>query len=424
MQSDRQPDLDSLEEALKQMRTRFLETRTTDDHLHYRYAQIVASMIERYPDRVSPDLARRLLADYFGLNIDHPSLTHRAILRAALALHRVTSDFHLVPFLRLWDLSNLREQDYMTSIDADGSILPSLCVRVAYAYIAALALRPDEVLADDELQPLLPVIQAHGLSVQTLILTQVRHNHLRHSGLPVAKLVSADGREFMLPATKLSANPCLVTDQQAFRLRVGDLYDCVVRCEDQAAGAGGQKGFLCSYGYHSRRTLTDVFPIVAGYVQHIDSGHGHIHIYDAGSRHFVARLADTACSVGDFVLFAPVVPLHDRFKSAFLHQVLPPHEGRAAFGLRQIRICGIDSTRRSALWTLMDSAHPVVETDTSAPACVEGMVWLDVFEQCGIPYPKMGDLYEAVIFLKRGKDGIKRPYVPYLQPLEPHVSLV
>lgn len=409
-----------LEEDLILLRHRFHDAQPSEAYYHQRYARIIAYSIVNYAYEMSPQLARQLLADYFKLDIDHPSKTHTDILRAALVLQRATHDFHFVPFLLLWNLDNLRESDFTPHFTSEGDIIPSMSMRIAHAYAHSLLLRPDEQLPESQLRHIFPDLRSHGLGISTFVVTNLRTDR----GNPqrtLATLVDSQGREFSLSTEYLTLHPLIAKSGQTHQVRIGELYDCVFRFRDvkpsamyDNRGNVKPKSLMLDYGYLSTKSIADVFATTVGYVQYIDLAHGHIHVYDSSSRHFVARMDGIDCAAGDFFVFVPVVPLQNRFKSAILLRRLQYEQGAEAFGQRQIQITNIDSERNQARWILLDPANPIVEAGTSSPAFVDGVLWLDQFEQQGLNIPSVGAIYAAVVFLKRGKDGRKYPFLASL----------
>ena len=71
---------------------------------------------------------RQLLAEYMKLKNERPSVLHSSFLRYA---NKITEkeDFKLIAFLKLWDLSNLREDDF-TPFVKDGNTYPSIAEKI------------------------------------------------------------------------------------------------------------------------------------------------------------------------------------------------------------------------------------------------------------------------------------------------------
>lgn len=73
--------------------------------------------------------AKRHLNDYFKLQIEKPSLLHTCFLQLANKLAK-EGRLNMGIFVRIWDLKNLRLEDYEPFKTDDGSIYPSLAERV------------------------------------------------------------------------------------------------------------------------------------------------------------------------------------------------------------------------------------------------------------------------------------------------------
>ena len=71
---------------------------------------------------------RRLLFEYLRLDVEKPSLLHTCMLSVAAKL--ASDNLKMLPFSRLWDLKNLREEDYAPYVPKDGKPLPSLAEKV------------------------------------------------------------------------------------------------------------------------------------------------------------------------------------------------------------------------------------------------------------------------------------------------------
>ncbi|MBI3719069.1 MAG: hypothetical protein HY252_10810 [Sphingobacteriales bacterium] len=79
-------------------------------------------------EKVEVQKARQLLADYIKLKNERPSQLHSLFLRFA---DKITDreEFNLISFLKLWDLNNLREEDFET-FTKEGKTYPSIAEKI------------------------------------------------------------------------------------------------------------------------------------------------------------------------------------------------------------------------------------------------------------------------------------------------------
>ena len=145
--------------------------------------------------------------------------------------------------------------------------------------------------------------------------------------------------------------------------------------------------------------LTELFPVVLGYVHSYDEGHGHYHIFDSQSRHFVAEKPEVVTMVGDFVWFCPVVPLKSKFKSAFVISVENQAKGLAEFGLLNGKVTYINKEKGFFGYQLDEEAPKTPEGEVAST----GTGNLDL-----CPTLAKGDKVQMLILLMRsGKDNTK-----------------
>lgn len=164
-----------------------------------------------------------------------------------------------------------------------------------------------------------------------------------------------------------------------------------------------------------------------------------MHIYDGHSRHFVAPVQRFSKErAGDFVRFIPIIPQASKFKTAIItgHAPVPDPVGEQACPeqsrrestpsglIRQIRISSINPQKGFAKWCLVDDAHPIREL--LSPYQLSNGEIQSSYTEGYLPLHLLGDSeqftndklsayydhpYSAVIYLKRGKDNIKRPHI-------------
>jgi len=81
-----------------------------------------------YSEKVNIFNARQLLAEYIKLNNERPSLLHSLFLKFG---NKITDreEFNFIAFLKLWDLNNLREEDF-ERFNKDGKTYPSIAEKI------------------------------------------------------------------------------------------------------------------------------------------------------------------------------------------------------------------------------------------------------------------------------------------------------
>lgn len=463
------------------------------------YGWTVAKMLNAHAFKVMPLTARQLLADCFKLPIERPSKLHSALLSAAIKVAELSTDLHFVPFLQMWDLHNLRPEDFVrpeanstkssTASDratASGASVtikkfPSLAERVVRLYVQAKLNRPEEDLSDDQFQLLLPTMKARGYllyenpaagtsspSIITPMLVTRTKEAVSKEGRKYVfiTLTSPQGLEVECISKQLKINPLHpLPEGKSHYVNIGQLYDCILRKKDTPAeesqtakaSTASQSAPTTSYvnvyqleaevnqqetstskkqttlaaAYLSQKKARDIFPIEVGYVEHIDTSHGHMHIYDRFSRHFVANiLRFSREQQGDFVHFLPVIPTDSKFKTAIILGKAPIPEATADGLIRPIRITSINREKNFANWQLVDESHPIQEQLTPyqiahgelPSSYTQGYLPLnflcDVEQDDAATFlPSRSVIYAALIYLHRGKDKIKRPRVARISKL-------
>ena len=364
---------------------------------------------------------RQNLAEYFGLGLQAPSSLHSAILSVATSLAMRSADFHLVPFLDMWDISNLRPEDSQSHTDESGRRIPSLVERMAKAYAYALLFHPDEHLAADLENTLFPLLRQKGFlgtpgpTIVPLLATGIIRKQTNGRKTTFVTLISPRGNELVTEIHKLTAFKSLRHD-----LIPGTMFDTLLRSTGDASKVRIEAAVV------SRHIKERFFPQTIGYVEHIDTVHNHIHIYDRGSRHMVAEQSMLRPRVGDYVRLTPIIPRSSNFKTALIESILQPGKGLQApapqaFGIRQAKVTYVDTQKGYAAWELLPDASgnitPIVETGTTSPACTQGYIHQSLAQTLGKPLPDAGAIISIVAFLKRGKDKVKRPYVVDYEPI-------
>lgn len=322
--------------------------------------------------------ARTLLLCYMQLPLQHPSLVHSLMLGVAVKMSESYADFRFVQFLNLWHVSNLRTEDKQPQAGKDGRTYSSLLEKVTKAYIRYKMTHPEEHL-DDAFRALINA-EAMRLGYKPamhMIAVKMFETQREGRKLRSVKLVSAKGDELLADWHAFNAKPFEI---------VGRMYLCVPR--------QGKTGALrAEHIVPSQQAMSSVFPVAVGYVDRYDAEHQHYHIYDVQSRHFVAERPALRLQVGNYVLFCPVIPQVDKFKSAIVQQVMDKYKGREQFGARSAVVQFVNTEKNYLKYRTEDGD----EGFCSLQVCPKDV--------------KQGDNLRLILFLKRGKDLEKRPYV-------------
>jgi len=360
--------------------------------------------------------ARRLLAEYIKLDCRKPSRLHSAILSCAVKMAVVFSDFHFVPFLNIWGLQHLRKEDAEARTDESGKRFSSLTERLAKAYAYSLLFHRDERLASEQEQLLLPLLKEKGYvmiegegrlcPVTTALALRTFQSDVRGRKMTFVSFLTPEGDELTTEVHTITAHCRMRYDDIPNRL-----FDLLLR-KSESGNIRVEAAVLSS------ATIGQVFETSIGYVDHIDLGHRHIHVYDKESRHLVQKFdPTTTLQEGQYVEFVPLIPKEGNFKEAFILQVLLAEEGPTAFGYRDAVVTYVDSEKGYCAWELLPDAdgtiRGIVEKDAKEPQepATKGYLNKELADRRGVPLPEKGTKIRIITFLKRGKDGKKRPVV-------------
>ena len=156
--------------------------------------------------------------------------------------------------------------------------------------------------------------------------------------------------------------------------------------------------------------MDEAFSVEVGYVDFVDENHGHIHVYDSQSRHFVAlKSVHSALSItaGSFVRFCPIIANGDHFKWAAIVGLMDKYEGRKAFGVYEAKVEYANLKEKYIRYSLESAIKYTPEgniikggfaSTAALPDDVRNGIVIDSHVR-------------LILFLKRGKDGIKHNYV-------------
>lgn len=368
--------------------------------------------------------ARKLLAEGLKLSAERPSKLHSALLGSAVKVAEHCPDFRFIAFLSMWHLGNLRPEDHERTKSQDGKSFPSLADRVCKAFAHDRLLHPEDALPEDQFAILQPMLDERGLiPMQHMVVTRIKEaSNQQGRKFRFVTLVSPSGRQVECVANQLQTNPlCPLPEGKRHYVNIGQLYDCILKTKSPAP-EGSPEGQSTSsstlslkQAYLSSKKAEDCFPTAVGYVEHIDTEHGHIHVYDAQSRHFVAPvLRFSKEQEGDMVRFVPVTPSDSMFKTAVCLTRATIDEAYAEGLIREIKITSVNESKRFASWELADASRPLTEQlspyqiaqGLDSPSFTTG--YLNLTDELSLASSLT---LKAIVYLKRGKDKQKRPHI-------------
>ena len=343
--------------------------------------------------QMSSQEARTVLASYMKIPLPRPSLLHSCMLTVANSMAGLYDDFRYPQFLNLWGYpSCLRQEDLQRQTGNDGRTYLSLKEKTERT-LQSYQLHHAEDRPSEEMSMI-----RHAVAVRVFT---VERDGKRDS---LVKLICADGRELIAEAQLFPCNPLEI---------YGQVFDASI--------IYSQKGNpVVTEIVTSKSSVTDLFPTITGYIEHIDNTHGHYHIYDGMSRHFVAEKPQLALKENDFVSFSPIIPEKDKFKSAIIDKVIPFTEGIHTFHARRAKITYTDKEKGYAAWELLPQdgtteVSPIIEIGTNGPSFTKGFLSKNTLRMTDNTLPCVDDEVNIIVFLKRSKDNVKRPYVAYYE---------
>lgn len=326
--------------------------------------------------------ARTLLAAYMKLHVKRMSLIDSCMLGMAVNISETYSDFKLPKFLEAWGYDQfLRPQDLRRQTGKDGRQYLSLKERVERALQSYRLHHPEE--SDGECEGVVSMYAAK-------VFEKEKDGRKRR----YVKLVATNGSELIADSHQFPCRPWEIS---------GRMFDVLTRVSKQ----GNER---VSDIVASRKRVDEVFSVEVGFVEFIDESHGHIHVYDSQSRHFVAD--KSACSalkisVGNYVRFCPIIANGDHFKSAAIVSVMDKYEGRKAFGIYEAKVEYANVKDRYIRYSI-ESAIRYTPEGNIIKAGFASTANLPEDVRNGMV---QGSHVHLVLFLKRGKDGMKHNYV-------------
>ena len=326
--------------------------------------------------------ARTLLAAYMKLHVKRMSLIDSCMLGMAVNISETYSDFKLPKFLEAWGYDQfLRPQDLQRQTGKDGRQYLSLKERVERALQSYRLHHPEE--SDGECEGVVSMYAAK-------VFEKEKDGRKRR----YVKLVATNGSELIADSHQFPCRPREIS---------GRMFDVLTRVSKQ----GNER---VSDIVASRKRVDEVFSVEVGFVEFIDESHGHIHVYDSQSRHFVAE--KSACSalkisVGNYVRFCPIIANGDHFKSAAIVSVMDKYEGRKAFGIYEAKVEYANVKDRYIRYSI-ESAIRYTPEGNIIKAGFASTANLPEDVRNGMV---QGSHVHLILFLKRGKDGMKHNYV-------------
>ena len=326
--------------------------------------------------------ARTLLAAYMKLHVKRMSLIDSCMLGMAVKVSETYDDFKLPKFLEAWGYDQfLRPQDLQRQTGKDGRQYLSLKERVERALQSYRLHHPEE--SDGECEGVVSMYAAK-------VFEKEKDGRKRR----YVKLVATNGSELIADSHQFPCRPWEIN---------GRMFDVLTRVSKQ----GNER---VSDIVASMKRVDEVFSVEVGFVEFIDESHGHIHVYDSQSRHFVAeKSAQTALkiSVGNYVRFCPIIVNGDHFKSAAILNVMDKYEGRKAFGIYEAKVEYANVKDRYIRYSI-ESAIRYTPEGNIIKAGFASTANLPEDVRNGMV---QGSHVHLVLFLKRGKDGMKHNYV-------------
>ncbi|MCQ2259141.1 MAG: hypothetical protein MJZ41_14315 [Bacteroidaceae bacterium] len=432
---------ESLGAQLATARKLFSEVSTDDRKVLSDYGWTFVKVLLQNISEIDSLTARQLLADCIKLPLERPSRFHSALLAAAIKVALAYPEFHFATFLKMWGMENLRPEDKLSQM-SDGKVFLSLEERAIRTLAHSLLLHPEDrqLLQTSGFGALL---SSNNLSILPMLVTRIK----QASGKDGRKytfvtLTSPEGIETECISHSLQPSPLHpLPEGKRHYVNIGQLYDVLLRSKAPVpkASALATPAYTLLSSCLSAQRPSDIFPTEIGYIEHIDTEHSHMHVYDCHSRHFVAPIQRFSREKeGDFVRFIPIVPQASKFKTAILVATVPSSSEDIKNILRDIRITSINKEKGYAAWELVNKQEPITEQlsplqlsqGETSPTFTSGYLNFTIVPDAspsgftatvpdasasGIPTPlKAGWEGPALIYLKRGKDKQKRPHVAKL----------
>ena len=327
-------------------------------------------------------MARSLLAAYMKLHTKRMSLIDSCMLGMAVKISTTYRDFKLPKFLEAWGYDScLRSQDLQRQTGKDGRQYPSLKERVEHALQSYMLHHPDENNGKCE-------------DIVSMYAAKMFEKEANGRKRRFVKLVAQNGTEHIADSHQFPCRPWEIN---------GRMFDVLTKVSKQ----GNERASEIAV---SRKRVDEVFNVEVGYVDFIDENHGHIHIYDSLSRHFVADMSihsTLGIAVGCYVRFCPIIANGDHFKSAAIVIVLDKYEGRRAFGICEAKVEYANMKDKYIRYTIESEIKytpegNIIKAGFASTAALSEQARNSIVQ---------GSHVRLILFLKRGKDDMKHNYV-------------
>lgn len=422
---------DSLQSELRNLHRLFNETVPSDPKIVRDFVWTVVKQLNSNTKDIDSITCRQLLADCMRLPIERPSNLYSALLSAAIKVSVLYPDFRFAAFFKMWGMRNLRVEDTQRQQSKDGKSFPSLSERTVKALANSLLLHPEDELTAE----FIPMLQASGFQTRSssslihpMLVTRIKDAIGKDGRKYIfVTLTSPEGVEVEVISHNLLPSPLHPLPQgKRHFVNIGQLYDCILRTKPASDNCAVE--YTLANACLSSEKASELFPLEIGYIESIDQQHAHMHIYDSHSRHFVAPvLRFSRERVGDFVRFLPIVPADSKFKTAIILTTVPSSAPEVNAILRPIRITSINRDKAYASWDLLDKSTPITELlsplqlslGETSPSFTSGFFSLTLDNLPKVPMVSggsavgiiPGQTLRALIYLKRGKDRLKRPHI-------------
>ncbi|MBQ0048933.1 MAG: hypothetical protein KBT12_01640 [Bacteroidales bacterium] len=350
-------------------------------------------------DAVEPltsEQARALLACYVKIPLERPSLLHSLILNVALWMANKYPDFKFGNFLYIWGWpSMLRDEDRVGYRSKDGRCYSSLMDKVERHLQSYLLHHAEERKAYEE-----------SSSIMTMVAIKIFETNLpptpdgKRQKRRTVKLIGPEGEELLADSRIFPCKPWEI---------MGRLFDVLVKTSKEGNARAAEVVL-------SEKHIEKIFNPTIGYVDSYDEKHRHFHIFDNLSRHFVAESPNVRIGIGEFVLFSPIIPAEDKFKSAVVIRQVASDDGAMAFGLLDAVVKYVNEEQGYFYYQLTSEPPKTPEGIFTLEAsatfrCTIAHTNPQAANAPGIGKVVVGQALRLLVFLKRGKDGAKHNYV-------------
>ena len=129
------------------------------DNSHLQFGWIAYRYLKDHYPTIGSKASRTVLATYFKLNVERPSLLHSVFLVLAINIKKQYPDFRFSAFMDLWGYDNFRNEDWQPYVHEQYT-LPSTVQKVINMYVAEIK-TPDGFKPSEHFLTLLSKAVAH-----------------------------------------------------------------------------------------------------------------------------------------------------------------------------------------------------------------------------------------------------------------------